>query len=123
MVTKLLRRLDRLKDLKSSGSDWRSNGSDRSLPLESSSDDRWGPGPHLGRSHGRFEAPGSNHTLSGRGSARLSHPMLPRRSGEEERGERLDADYCRCRDPLRTPIQPKRPRHAREPAPPTYCRY
>ena len=49
--------------------------------------------------------------------------MPERHSGEEEQDEWLSADYRRCRDPLRTPVQPKRPRHAPEPAPPAYGGY
>ena len=49
--------------------------------------------------------------------------MPPRRSEEEERDEWVDADYRRRRDPLQNPVQPKRLRHAPEPAPPAYGRY
>ena len=49
--------------------------------------------------------------------------MPPRRSREEERAEWLSADYHRHPDPLWTPVQPKRPRHALEPAPAAYGRY
>ena len=116
VVTKLQRRLDRLEDP-------RSDGSDRPLPLESGSDDSWGPGPDPGRSRGRTKAPRSDYAPSTRGITRRSNPMPPRRSGEEERDEWLSADYGRRRDPLRTPVQPKRPRHAPKPAPPAYGRY
>ena len=116
VVTKLQRRLDMLEDL-------RSDGSDRPPPLESGSDDSWGPGPVPGRSRRRTEAPRSDHTSSTRGSARRSDPMPPRHSREEERDEWLSAEYRRRRDPLRTPVQPKRPRRAPEPAPPAHGRY
>ena len=86
VVTKLQRRLDRLGDL-------RSDGSDRPPPLESGSDDNWGPGPDQGRFCRRIEAPRSDHAPSTRGSARQRDPMPPRRSGEEERDEWLSADY------------------------------
>ena len=49
--------------------------------------------------------------------------MPPRRSGEEEQDEWVSADYRRHRDPLRSPAQPKRPRHAPELAPPACGRY
>ena len=57
MVTKVQTRLDRLEDL-------RSDGSDRPPPLESGSDDSWGPGPDLGRSRRRIKAPRSDHAPS-----------------------------------------------------------
>ena len=110
VVTKLQRRLDRMEDL-------RSDGSDRPPPLESGSDDSWGRGPDPGRSRRRTVAPRSDHAPPTRGGARQSDPMPPRRSGEEERDEWLSADYRRRRDPLRTPFQPKRPRRAPEPVP------
>ena len=49
--------------------------------------------------------------------------MYQWRSGEEERANWLSADYRRGCDPLCTPVQLKRPRHAPEPAPPGYGRY
>ena len=49
--------------------------------------------------------------------------MTPRHSGEEERDEWLSARYHRRHDPLRTPVQPKRPRCTLEPVPPAYGRY
>ena len=105
VVTKLQRRPDRLKDL-------RSDSSDRLPPLESASDDSWGPGPDPGRSRGRTEALESDHAPSSRGGALQSKLMHPRRSREEERDKWLSADYRRRPDPLQTPVQPKRPRHA-----------
>ena len=116
VVSKLQRRLGRLEDL-------RSNGSDQLPPLESGTDDSRGPGPYPGRSSRRTEAPRSDHAPSTRGSARRSDPMHPRRSGEEERDKWLSADYHRRCDPLRTLLEPKRPRHNPEPAPPAYGRY
>ena len=62
VVTKLQRRLDRLEEL-------RYDGSQRPPPLESGSDDSWGPGPDPGRSCGRTKAPWSDHAPSTRGSA------------------------------------------------------
>ena len=76
--TKLRRRLDRLEDL-------RSDGTDRPPPLESGSDDIWAPGPDPGRSCRCTEAPRSDNAPSTRGSARQSDPMPPRHSREEER--------------------------------------
>ena len=35
----------------------------------------------------------------------------------------MSADYSSCRDPLRTPVQPKRPTHALEPSSAAYGRY
>ena len=123
VVNNLQRRLDRLEDLMCSGSEWRSNGSNQPLPLESSSDDSWGPGPDPGRSCGRIKAPRSDHARSTRGSARRSDLVPPRRSSEVERDERLSADYHRWREPLHTSVQPEPPRQAREPAPRAYGRY
>ena len=48
--------------------------------------------------------------------------MPLRHSGEEERDEWLSAEYRRHRDPLRTPVQPKRLRRAPEPAPTAHGR-
>ena len=49
---------------------------------------------------------------------------MPAKHGlEEERDKWLTTDYRPCRDPLCTPVQPKRHRHAPEPAPPAYGRY
>ena len=116
VVTKLQSRLDRLEDL-------RSDESDRPPPLELGSDDNSGPGPHRGRFNRRLKTPRSDYAPATRGSARGSDPVPPRRSGEGERNELLSADYRRHGDTLRTPVQPKRPRHALEPAPPAYGRY
>ena len=103
VVTQLQRRLDRLEGLGSAGSD--------KAPLESgSSDDGWGPGPGPGRPRAPGGARQSDHMPSGRGSG-------------GERDEWLSADYRRRRDPLRTPVHPKRPKRAPEPAPPAYGRY
>ena len=68
VVTKLQMRLDRLGELKSTGSDQRSNGSDGPPPLRSRSDDSWGPGRDPGRSLGRIKAPRIDHAPSFRGS-------------------------------------------------------
>ena len=57
VVTKLQRRLQRSQDLRISGSDRWSNGSDWPPALESDSDDCWGPGPDPGWSCGRIKAP------------------------------------------------------------------
>ena len=92
VVTKLQRWLDRLEDL-------RSDGSDRPAPLESRSDDSWGPGPDPGRLRRCTEAPRRDHAPSTRGSARRSDPMPLRRSREEELNEWLSAYYHRRRDP------------------------
>ena len=101
VVTKLYRSPDRLGHL-------RSHESDRLPPLESGSEDSWGPGPSLGRFCRRTEAPRSDHTPSTRGSARRSYPMPSRHSGEEERDERLSVEYGRRLDPLRISVQPHR---------------
>ena len=93
VVTKLHRKMNRLEDL-------RSDGSDRPPPLESGSHDSWGPCPDLGRSCGRSKAPGSNHTPSTRDGARRSDPMPPQHSGNQERDEWLGVDYDRRPDPL-----------------------
>ena len=111
VVTQLQRRLDRLEDL-------RSHGSDRPPPLESCSDNSWGPGPDPGRSAGRTKASRTDHAPSTGGSARRSNPMPSRRSGLEERDEWLGADHRTRHDPLRAPCQLKRPRHAPESVPP-----
>ena len=115
VVTKLHRRLDRLQEL-------RSNGSDKPPALDSGSDDSWGPGPDADRSCGRSEVSQSDHAPSTCCSARQSDPMPPRRSGEEERDEWLSADLHRRCDPLQTPVQPKRPGHALERAQPAHGR-
>ena len=57
VVTKLLRRLDQLEDL-------RGNGSNQPVPLNSGSDDCWGPRPDLGRPGSRIEAPRSDDVPS-----------------------------------------------------------
>ena len=111
VVNKLARRLDRLRDL-------RSDRSNRPSTLELGSDNSWGPGPNPGRSCGRTGALRSDHVPSTHGSTRRSNPMPPGRSREEGKDKWLSADYRRCRDPLRTPVQPKRPRHAPGPAQP-----
>ena len=116
VVTRLWRRLDRLEDL-------RSNRSDRPGPLKSRSDDSWGPGFDPGRSRRRTRAPRSDHAPSTRDSAGQSDPMPSRHSGEEERDEWLTAENSRRRDPLRTPVQPKRRRRVPEPAAPAHGRY
>ena len=116
VVSRLQRRLDRLEDL-------RSEGSNRPPPLESGSDDSWGPGCDSGRSRRRSETPRSNHALSTRGSARRSDPMPPTGSGKREGDKWLSAPYRRRHDALRTPIQPQRPRQAPEAAPPAYGHY
>ena len=116
MLCKPHSRLDRLEDL-------RSDGSDRPPPLGSSSDNSWGPGPDPGSFHGRNGGPRSDHAPSTSGRARQSDPTPPRRSGEEERDKGLSADYRRGRDPLCTPVEPKRPMHAPEPAPAAYGPY
>ena len=112
VVIKLQRRLDRLADL-------RCATSGRPPPLESGSDDSVKLGPDPGRSHRRTEAPRSDHAPPTRGTV----PMPPRRSREEELDNWLSADYRRRCDPLQTPVQPKRPKNAPEPAPPAYGRY
>ena len=116
VVTKLQSRLDRLEDL-------RSNRSGRPLPLELGSDDSWGPGPDPGRSHRRADAPRSNHAPSTHRSAPRSDLVRSGHSGDEEQDKWLIAEYRRRRDPLRTPFQPKRPRRAPRPAPPSQGRY
>ena len=116
VVIQLQRRVDRLEDLES-------NGSDRPPPLESGSDDSWGPGADPGGSRGRTEASRNDHAPSTCGSAPQSNPLPPRRRGEEEGDGWLTADFRRRRDPLRTPVQLKRPRHAPKQAPPAYGRY
>ena len=103
--------------------DLRSNSSDRPPPLKSGSEDSWGIGPGPCRHRGRIEALRSDHVLSTNGSGRGRDPVPPQRSGDEERDQWLSLDYRRRRDLLRTPVQPKRPRHAPEPAPPAYGRY
>ena len=69
------------------------------------------------------ETPQSDHAPSTCGSALRSDLMFPQRSGEEERDEWLSADYRRRRDPLCTPVQSQRLRHAPELALPAYARY
>ena len=116
VVTKLQRRLNRLEDLRSDGSDW-------PPPLESRSDDSWGPGPDTGRSCGRSKAPRNDHAPPTRGSAQQSQPMPPGGSGEEERDKWLSEDNRRRRDPFRTPVEPRVPGHVPGPAPQAYGRY
>ena len=116
MVTKLQRKLDRLEDLRSDRNDWQP-------PLEPGSDNAWRPEPNANRSCGRTEAPGTDHAPSTRGSPPRSNPVPPGRSREEERDTWLSANYRRCRDPLCTPVQPKRERHAPERAPLAHGQY
>ena len=123
VVTKLQRRLDRLENLMSSESDRRSSRSDPPPPLESDSENSWGPGPEPSTSGGCIGAPRSDKAPSTHGSAQPSDVMPPWRSGEEERDEWLSADYRRHRNPLRNPVQPKRPMHALEAAAPAYGGY
>ena len=47
----------------------------------------------------------------------------PRCSRDEERDKWLSSEYHIRRNPLRTPVDCNRPRHAPEPAPPVYGRY
>ena len=116
VVSELQRTLDRLEDLRSNGTTVCPLGS---RDLTTAGD----PEHSAGGPCGRIEDPQSDHVPSMGGSAQRSDPMPLRRSGDRERHEWLIADHRRCRDPLCTPVQPKRPRHAPEPAPPVYGRY
>ena len=83
----------------------------------------WVLGPGPGRPPGRINVPRMDHVRSNRGRTRRSDPMFRRRSGDEERDKCLSADYRRRPDHLCTPSRPESPRHAPEPAPPSYGRY
>ena len=75
-----------------------------------SSDNGRGPGPGPGKVRALGGARRSNHMPSGQGSG-------------GERDEWLSADYRRRRGPLRTPVNPMRPKRAPEQAIPAYGWY
>ena len=107
VINGLQQKLDRLAGRGSVGSD---------LPhLESgSSNDRWGPGPGLGRAHAPGGAPRSRPSASAPSLSAPSHHSAGRRServpsgsgSEEWRDEWLSAEYHSRRAPLRTHERP-----------------
>ena len=116
-VKGLQKSLDRLEGIGSDGSDI--------PPLESGSDDGWGPGPGPGRppvhavahrSHPSANAP--SHS-----SARRSDWMPSGRDHGGERDEWLSEEYRIRRAPLRITDAPRCPERTPKPALPSYGRY